>query len=92
MDEKLSIAYFAFSEDYGANHAGFTHSYNIVYSLSKLGLKVKAFFRSNKNLPNEGSLEFVNIIFPSLNVLFKFNPFNYFKSYTKFTNRLVSFI
>ena len=75
---RIKIAYLAFSEEYGAEHAGFTHSFNVVTALSRLNLQVISFFRSktNLNFPN-----IYGVCFPSLKNFFKTNPLFYIKSY-----------
>lgn len=77
---KLNVAYFAFSEEYGGNHAGFTHSFYIIKALSNLDVKIKAFFKFESNLGYNG-LDVNAVIFPSLKNLFKVNPFEYIGSY-----------
>ncbi len=80
MDKDLRVTYFAFSEEYGGKHAGFTHSYNIVNALSKF-VNISSFFYSQKNICIGGV--FYSVVFPSLKNLFCANPFLYFTSYFK---------
>ena len=81
MAKVVKIAYFAFSEEYGARHAGFVHSYNIARALSKY-LKVTVFFSSLDKLDlNNGGVMTVGITLPSTKNLFRINPLKYFSSF-----------
>ena len=81
MDKVVKIVYFAFSEKYGASHAGFTHSYNIVKALSRY-LKVTAFFSSEENLEIKlKNLEIMGVNLPNTKKIIKLNPLKYFSSF-----------
>ncbi len=80
MIKDLKVAYFAFSEEYGGKHAGFTHAYNIINALSGF-VDISSFFNSKSKAGN--SSRFNAIVFPSLKNFFSVNPFLYFVSYFK---------
>lgn len=81
MKQVVKIAYFAFSEEYGAKHAGFVHSYNIVKALSKF-LKVAIFFSSSDELDlSERNIRIFGVTLPSTRNLFKINPIIYISSF-----------
>lgn len=81
MKRLAKISYFAFSEEYGARHAGFVHSYNITKSLSNY-LNVAVFFSSSQNLNIKSkNLNIFGVTFPSTRNIFRVNPFCYFLSY-----------
>ncbi len=75
---KLKVAYFAFSENYGARHAGFTHSYNMIKSLLGM-LNIVAFFSSKKRIVS--NLDIYGVLFPSTKTILGVNPLKYFSSY-----------
>lgn len=81
MKQHLKIAYFAFSEEYGAKHAGFTHSYNITKAIAKEGINVDLFYSSKKIgiIKKEGKLIIHGVIMPKLEKITR--PSSFLKSY-----------
>ncbi len=79
--KNLSICYFAFSENYGENHAGFTHTYNITKNLGKYCKRVDVFFSYNQLglIKQENNVYYHGIVLPKLKSFFKI--FSYLKSY-----------
>ncbi len=74
----MKIAYFAFSEEYGAKHAGFTHTYNMAKALGNLNLDINVFLYSSKKIDDK---DFFAVQFPNLRNIFRINPLNYLRSY-----------
>lgn len=82
MKATLNIAYLALSEQYGSNHAGFSHTYNITKSLGKYCNRVNVFFLNDEVgfIKKEGNTYYHGIMLPSSKNLFKI--FKFIKSYS----------
>lgn len=80
MGKDLRVAYFAFSEEYGGKHAGFTHSYNLINALSRF-VSISSFFYAKSEITEGG--RFNAVIFPRLKNFLSINLFLYFNSYSK---------
>jgi glycosyltransferase involved in cell wall biosynthesis len=76
----LKVAYFAFSEHYGENHAGFTHSYNITKNLKFLCEKINVFFSDSevKLIEEIENVQYFGVVIPTLK---KIVNFKFLKSY-----------
>src|SRR3989344_3465288 len=81
MKNKLRLTYFAISENYGENHAGFTHSYNITKNLGLFCKSINVFFSDKKLglIKKEGNVYFHGIQFPKYKNIF--NLVHYIMSY-----------
>ena len=74
----MKVAYFALSEVYGGNDAGFAHTHNVVYFLSRAGVDVTLFI----GMPEKERDTDVRSIFvklPRISNIFRTNPFSYIK-------------
>lgn len=76
----MKVAYFAFSERFGAPDAGFVHTYNIVKNLARL-VSVKLFIKTEKI--EKENFEIVNVVLPNMKNILHTSPFKYLKSYTE---------
>lgn len=74
----MKVAYFAFSERYGASDAGFVHVYNIVKNLAR-EIDVRLFIRGGEAV--EGSFEIVDVTLPSLENVSRTFPSRYIRNY-----------
>jgi glycosyltransferase involved in cell wall biosynthesis len=74
----MKVAYFAFSERFGAPDAGFVHTYNIVKNPAKL-VDVRLFIKTKKTVKDD--FEVVNVIMPTVKNILRISPIKYLKSY-----------
>ncbi len=81
MDNKINLVYFAFSEEYGAKHAGFVHASSVTKCLGKYCNKVDVLFSYDKIgfIESFDNVNFHGVIVPSTKHIFK--VFSFFKSY-----------
>ncbi|MFH1433087.1 MAG: glycosyltransferase family 4 protein [archaeon] len=84
----MKVAYFALSEVYGGNDAGFVHAHSVTYFLKKAGVDVTFFIGA----PQERAEADVNTVFvkiPRLSNIFRVNPISFFRSFFEVRKKLV---
>ncbi len=79
----MNIAYFAFSEEFGAPHAGFVHTYNIVKSIYGQGVKVTIFMKKSNYKIENLKIPSIQVTLPTTKNLGRVNPLKYLESYMK---------
>lgn len=81
------VAYFALSEVYGGNDAGFVHTHSIVYFLRKAGINVTLFTGApRKKVCSDVDVVFVTL--PRVSNIFRVSPLRYLRSFIEMWRRV----